>query len=125
MSSLTVSKLTSVLDICSFLNFLWRIHIYSLRLRYCVVFVSLRSKASRIQLISKWAPFWYFFLCVIANCKLARSRLNILLNFSFKSEANRANLQGISKWRPFWNYVYNTRTKVSLKNQFNYLWVHA
>ena len=38
-----------------------------------------------------------------------RSRLNILLNLTFESEAKRVNLQGnqrILKWRPFWNKVY-------------------
>ena len=38
-----------------------------------------------------------------------RSRLNILLNLTFESEAIRANLHGnkrILKWRPFWNKVY-------------------
>ena len=50
------------------------------------------------------------FFCLIANWPFwPRSGLNILLNFTFESEVNRANLQGnktILKWRPFWNKVY-------------------
>ena len=51
------------------------------------------------------------FFCLIANWPFwPRSRLNILLNFTFESEVKRANLQGnkrILKWRPFWNKVYS------------------
>ena len=42
-------------------------------------------------------PFW------------PRSRLNILWNFTFESEAKRGNFQGnkrILGWQPFWNKVY-------------------
>ena len=50
------------------------------------------------------------FFCFHANWPLwLRSRSNILLNFTFESEAIRANLHGnkrILKWRPFWNKVY-------------------
>ena len=50
------------------------------------------------------------FFCLIANWPFwPRSRLNILLNFTFESEVKGANLQGnkrILKWRPFWNKVY-------------------
>ena len=51
------------------------------------------------------------FFCLIANWPFwPRSRLNILLNFTFESEAKRDNLQGnkrILKWQPFWNKVYS------------------
>ena len=50
------------------------------------------------------------FFCFNANWPLRpRLRLNILLNFTFESQAIRANLHGnksILKWRPFWNKVY-------------------
>ena len=40
-----------------------------------------------------------------------RLRLNILLNFTFESEATRANFHEnkrneLLKWRPFWNKLY-------------------
>ena len=58
---------------------------------------------------SKMATINVFF-CSHANWPLwPCSRLNILLNFTFESEAIRANLHGnkrILKWRPFWNKVY-------------------
>ena len=60
---------------------------------------------------SKMAAILGFF-CSHANWPLwPRSRLNILLNFTFESEAIRANLHGnkrILKWRPFWNEVYSS-----------------
>ena len=50
------------------------------------------------------------FSCFRANWPLwPRSRLNILVNFTFESEAIRANFHGkkrILKWQPFWNKVY-------------------
>ena len=50
------------------------------------------------------------FFCLIANWPFwPRSRLNIPSNFTFDSEAKRANLQEnkrILQWRPFWNKVY-------------------
>ena len=59
---------------------------------------------------SKMAAILVFF-CFHANWPLwPRSRLNILLNFTFESEAIRANLhenKRILKWRPYWNKVYN------------------
>ena len=49
--------------------------------------------------------------CFHANWPLwPPSRLNILLNFLFESEAIGANFHGnktILKWWPFWNKVYN------------------
>ena len=60
-------------------------------------------------LYSKMAAILVFF-CFHANWSLwPRSRLNILWNFTFESEAIRANFHGnerILKWRPFWNKVY-------------------
>ena len=58
---------------------------------------------------SKMAAILVLF-CFRANCPLwPRLRLNILLNFTFESEAIMANLHGnkrILKWWPFWNKVY-------------------
>ena len=58
---------------------------------------------------SKMAAILVFF-CFHANWPLwPRSSLNILLNFTFESEAIRVNLhenKRILKWRPFWNKVY-------------------
>ena len=55
---------------------------------------------------SKIAAILVFF-CLIANWPFwPSSKLNVLLNLMFKSEAKRANLQGnkrILEWRPFWN----------------------
>ena len=52
------------------------------------------------------------FFCFHANWPIwPCSKLNILLNFTFESEAIRAILYGnkrILKWRPFWNQVYVT-----------------
>ena len=57
---------------------------------------------------SKMATILVFF-CFHANWPLwPRSRLNILLNFAFESEAIRANLHGNKRiliWRPFRNKV--------------------
>ena len=60
---------------------------------------------------SKMAAILVFF-CFHANWPLWSlwpcSRLNILLNFAFESEAIRANFHGnkrILKWWPFWNKV--------------------
>ena len=48
--------------------------------------------------------------CFHANWPLwPRSRLNNPLNFTFESEAIKADFHGnkrILKWRPFWNKVY-------------------
>jgi len=50
------------------------------------------------------------FFCLLENEPLLPClRENILLNFEFKSEAERANLQvnkRILKWWPFWNNTY-------------------
>ena len=52
------------------------------------------------------------FFCLIANWPFwPGSRLNILLNFTFKSEAKTVNLQSnkrILKWQPFWNKAYRS-----------------
>ena len=57
-------------------------------------------------------------LCLIANWPFwPRSSLNILLNFTFESEAKRANWQGnknLLKWRPFWNKVYLTDVSMAV-----------
>ena len=59
---------------------------------------------------SKMAAILVFF-CFQANWPLwPRSRLKILLNFTFESEVIMANLHGnkrILKWRPFWSKVYS------------------
>ena len=64
---------------------------------------------------SKMATILVFF-CFHANWPLwPRSKLNIPLNFTFESEAVRANLHGnkrILKWRPFWNKVYGNPQSV-------------
>ena len=58
---------------------------------------------------SKMAAILVFF-CFHANWPLwPRSRLNILVNFTFEIEVIRANLHGNKrtvKWQPFWNKVY-------------------
>ena len=63
------------------------------------------------SLIANW-PFW------------PRSRLNILLNFTFESETNRDNFlrnKRILKWRPFWNKVYKS---LSHKSRFGWNAAH-
>ena len=61
------------------------------------------------------------FFCLIASRPFwPRSRLNILLNFTFESEANGANLQGnkrILKWRSFWNKVHRKTLDSNDQNQ--------
>ena len=56
--------------------------------------------------------------CFHANWPLwPRSKLHILLNFTFESEAITANLHGnkrILKWRPFWNKVYRHVDRVTV-----------
>ena len=58
----------------------------------------------------------FVFFCFHVNWPLwPRSRLNILLNFTFESEAIRSNLHGnkrILKWRSFWNKVYSLLSMV-------------
>ena len=64
---------------------------------------------------SKMAKILEFF-CFHANWPLwPRSRLNILLNFTFESEAIRANLHGnkrVLKWRPSWNKVSKKKVEI-------------
>ena len=55
------------------------------------------------------------------HAKWRRSRLKILLNFTFESEAIRANLHGnkrILKWQPFWNKVYRCCSSICTLVQF-------
>ena len=62
-----------------------------------------------IHLILKGPPFKYSFVSLQIWPFWPRWRLNIVLNFTFESQALRANLpenERIPKWRSFWSKVY-------------------
>ena len=103
-------------------QFLSKLTLYLKHMNYALNFVKLTFQVlhvvyllsyhkflNGIHLIPKWPPFKYSFVSM-ANWPLwPCSRLNILLNFTYESEAIRVNLHGnkrILKWRPFWNKVY-------------------
>ena len=87
---------------------------YNEKVRPTVNFLVSVKKTSLYTPYSKITAILVFF-CFHANWPFwPRSRLNILLNFTFESEAIRANLhgnKGILKWRPFWNKVYGYKGK--------------
>ena len=66
--------------------------------------------------------------CFHANSPLRpRSSLNILLNFTFESEAIGANLHGnkrILKWRPFWDKVYNKAKAIVTSRDMMSVFLH-
>ena len=79
-------------------------------------FVSLHQHGRRVTSCeilytpySKMAAIFVFFSFHANRALGPRSKLNVLLHFTFENEAIGANLHGkkiILTWRPFWNKVY-------------------